>query len=494
MVKTPQLFVVFRDSAGPPHASATDVHPLAVIEVLDFHLVHFGVSRIVRLDPHGAWARWRPQDLARVRPLEGKDYRTLGAACHAIFQAIRPERRTLYLETFQCFVVPPPDRGLLGTVVEHTHERGERVETRFSPELATVPVQILPDDDGREQDGVWLPVGLLRPIVPASVADEKARVEVDEMREKGSFELRKHKRDRPLSPGKTRNPESKRGKRQPTRMVVGKACFVRLAYPGSQPGHTYVILSIDLAPPAHRRGAPGELHARLRSLVDGSELVCTIHDLVPLVRCFADQWRQYAASSAPLREGLLKAVRQQASRCKPPVYFVAAWKQVAPGLPLPDELREEGAPELERQSTAGSSAMPPIIEDKEIHDLKLEEAENKVTIADREAPPGNPHLVPYDRDFGAPTARARAAPASSSAAAEGESSAAAGLSAYEPGDAVWYGTSVDGGVAAVVTEVLGPTSYRVARLSDGEEHEAERELLWRRDPSHTDTRHSGEPR
>ena len=154
--------------------------------------------------------------------------------------------------------------------------------------------------DGREQDGVWLPVGLLRPIVPASVADEKARVEVDEMREKGSFELRKHKRDRPLSPGKTRNPESKRGKRQPTRMVVGKACFVRLAYPGSQPGHTYVILSIDLAPPAHRRGAPGELHARLRSLVDGSELVCTIHDLVPLVRCFADQWRQYAASSAPL--------------------------------------------------------------------------------------------------------------------------------------------------------------------------------------------------
>ena len=74
--------------------------------------------------------------------------------------------------------------------------------------------------------------------------------------------------------------------------------------------------------------------------------------------------------------------------------------------------------------------------------------------------------------------------ASPSAAAEGESSAAAGLSAYEPGDAVWYGTSVDGGVAAVVTEVLGPTSYRVARLSDGEEHEAERELLWRR---HTDT-------
>ena len=31
-------------------------------------------------------------------------------------------------------------------------------------------------------------------------------------------------------------------------------------------------------------------------------------------------------------------------------------------------MREEGAPELERQSTAGSSAMPPIIEDKEIHE------------------------------------------------------------------------------------------------------------------------------
>ena len=53
------------------------------------------------------------------------------------------------------------------------------------------------------------------------------------------------------------------------------------------------------------------------------------------------------------------------------------------------------------------------------------------------------------------------------AAAPG-SGAAADLP-FVSGDAVWLrDASVNLGVAAVVVEVLGPTSYRVARLSGGE--------------------------
>ena len=248
-------------------------------------------------------------------------------------------------------------------------------------------------------------------------------------------------------------------------MVPGKACFV--AHPESKPDHPYRIESVDLEAPAHSRAAPGQLHAKLRSLVDDTKFVCAIHDLVPLARYFADRWRRHAENT-PMRKGLLEAVRVQARRNVPESPFEAVWKEISSGLPLPTELRPAGAHEVELPSAAGSSsAPPPIVEDKKAHDAKLLEAEMHAMIADEDAPPGNPHLVRYDSYFGVPTARAPAASASSSAAAPGSGGAAD--SPFVSGDAVWLrDASVNLGVAAVVVEVLGPTSYRVARLSGGE--------------------------
>ena len=244
-------------------------------------------------------------------------------------------------------------------------------------------------------------------------------------------------------------------------MVPGKACFV--AHPESKPDHPYRIESVDLEAPAHSRAAPGQLHAKLRSLVDDTKFVCAIHDLVPLARYFADRWRRHADADKLMRAGLIEAVRVQARRNVPESPFEAVWKQISPGLPLPAEVELPSA----AGSSSSSSAPPPIIEDKQVHDAKLLEAEMNAMIADEDAPPGNPHLVRYDSYFGVPTARAPAASASSSAAAPG-SGAAADLP-FVSGDAVWLrDASVNLGVAAVVVEVLGPTSYRVARLSGGE--------------------------
>ena len=71
-------------------------------------------------------------------------------ACQRAFQAWRPTSHVYVPKSVECFVVGLPEPGTrerddLGARVEHTHRGGERIETRFSPRLATLEVDILPD-------------------------------------------------------------------------------------------------------------------------------------------------------------------------------------------------------------------------------------------------------------------------------------------------------------------------------------------------------------
>ena len=60
---------------------------------------------------------------------------------------------------------------------------------RSSPGLAMRSVAIVHDDD-RTPGGEWHPIGVLRPLVPATMPPAEARSALDEMERKGTFEPR----------------------------------------------------------------------------------------------------------------------------------------------------------------------------------------------------------------------------------------------------------------------------------------------------------------
>ena len=165
------------------------LRPVGVVEVHEYELNKFGPSRI-RIDPHNEWRRHDPEMFARIAPLDGKHFQSLGAAAQTLYQAYHPTgARTPYMQSFECYVVGLPkreaerERRLLGQHTEFTQWYGERLEMRSSPGLAMRPVSIIHDDDGTPS-GEWHPVGVLRPFVPKAMPAAEARRALDEMERK----------------------------------------------------------------------------------------------------------------------------------------------------------------------------------------------------------------------------------------------------------------------------------------------------------------------
>lgn len=165
------------------------LRPVGVVEVHEYELNKFGPSRI-RIDPHNEWRRHDPEMFARIAPLDGKHFQSLGAAAQTLYQAYHPTgARTPYMQSFECYVVGLPkreaerERRLLGQHTEFTQWYGERLEMRSSPGLAMRPVSIMHDDDCTPS-GEWHPVGVLRPFVPKAMPAAEARRALDEMERK----------------------------------------------------------------------------------------------------------------------------------------------------------------------------------------------------------------------------------------------------------------------------------------------------------------------
>ena len=85
------LFVHFRDTIGDQNEAAV---PLVVLEVLQFDLRSFGITRVVAVDPWGAWATRRPDKVALVETLLGKEFCSFGQACQNVFSAFHEGGRT----------------------------------------------------------------------------------------------------------------------------------------------------------------------------------------------------------------------------------------------------------------------------------------------------------------------------------------------------------------------------------------------------------------
>ena len=337
-------------------------------------------SRISAVDTDGAWAQHDPDNLRRVRPLLGKEYPSFSAACQAAHQAYHPEHATTeYLCTFQCYVVglEPEHAKLLrrGTVVERMPDHGKMVVTRFTPELATLVVDILPDET---RGGEWMSIGALRPIVHVREPDEQVKAAVEQMSRKArppklapsaactalspprhttarppsrheahaspqGFEKQKHSRDRhsraDVEEGEVREgPKKARRSRKKLDLVAGKHVFVDEAARAAGDGGPHVIVSSDLMPPPENPSQSACRVATLRSLADGTERHVTAGCVVSLASCFEARCKAHLCAAEP-RCGacvaMLHAVRAEGARCTPPTAPDAKWRELAPNVAVP---------------------------------------------------------------------------------------------------------------------------------------------------------------
>ena len=278
MVKvTGSLFVALRRNFGG------DRRPVAIIETVDWRLNSFGESRIHKIDPHRLCAEHDPAARARLDKLAGRIFQTLQDAGQCVSQAINPGEYTYVLSTLDCFVVGLPDmhtdtRKLLGARIEHTHRRGVRFQTRFSPALATHVVSVLPNDDGKGA-GEWVSVGMLRPFAPsdASMTDDEVMLAVNKMIDKVRHALRPRSpaaaaeptAPAPPSPQHTFEPKSKpHDKKRPLigPSEEGRACVARREGEGTgRPAEAQKLASVAGEMGADACAAVGGGYDRKRS-------------------------------------------------------------------------------------------------------------------------------------------------------------------------------------------------------------------------------------
>ena len=153
--------------------------PLVLIRVEGVAMYRIGLSRIISVDPHGAYAA-DPQMMRcaeQLRPLHGRGYSTLVEAADAIFRATAWRSHVTQLMALECFVEGRIDRALLGEKLE-----GLVNDTYTSPGLMHTHVNIT--DGARADAGEWIAVGLLRPFLPPGMLSEEANEALYEMREK----------------------------------------------------------------------------------------------------------------------------------------------------------------------------------------------------------------------------------------------------------------------------------------------------------------------
>jgi len=364
------------------------LHPIGVVEVQEYELNKFGPSRIHSIDPHKVWRRHDPEMFARIAPLDGKHFQSLGAAAQTLYQTYHPTgASTPYLHSFECFVVGLPgdeaerERRLLGQHKEFTQWYGERLEMRSSPGLALRPVTILQDDDGTP-GGEWHPVGVLRPFVPKAMPAAEARRALDEMERKvrrrrqpatathapaapaprahdllaqGTFEPKPsaNQRRAPKRPGEP--PEDGQSKEASGRKRVkadgikeGALVYIEEGYPaGEHVRHPHILTEyVFERAEGNASRLQGEKHGVLRSLVDDSQRQIPRTAIRPFSFYFGRRAEQHLCDRCAECRGMLRAIDVRRAGCRPTMSRAAALKQCAHGARVlaPEGWCEAGEP------------------------------------------------------------------------------------------------------------------------------------------------------
>ena len=194
------LFVFFRDTID-----GEEPIPLVVLQVVEFNMKTLGITRIVRVDPHGEWQTKRPEKLALVEHLVDKEFCSFGQACQCVYSAYHAkEVRTCYMDRFEVYLRGDIDPSLFGSVTDSRMWHGERVRVQFSPALAAVAVQSVeyppllatPGVAGDLWEG-WINVGAGRPYTHSSTPPQQAEAIAAEM-------VRKVRADSQHRPSRTR--------------------------------------------------------------------------------------------------------------------------------------------------------------------------------------------------------------------------------------------------------------------------------------------------
>jgi len=182
-----RLFVIFRDAIDEHTA---DPVPLVVLEVLEFDMRKLGITRVLCVDPHEVWKTRRPDKVALVEHLVGRQYCSFGQACQCVYAAYQgKEVRTVYMERFEVYLRSPEvDPALIGATTNTRICHGEQVVQQGSPALAAArvesleipPIAGLQSAHGAPWEG-WINVGSGRPYAHSSTAPRDAEKLVEQM-------------------------------------------------------------------------------------------------------------------------------------------------------------------------------------------------------------------------------------------------------------------------------------------------------------------------
>ena len=172
---TSPLFLSLRVHGTPVATVAVDVH-----ESYFFHLTE---TTIVALPEAG-------------RELEGKAYQTLGEAVHRVQQVVPGSWSDDYMTALEAYCTGDVGRMFrearlhdarqvprtVGTAVRTLEKHGRMMVSHYSPELCVQRLTTLRSEDG---SGEWVSVGLLLPIVPPSLSNHEAIVELRRLEAEG---------------------------------------------------------------------------------------------------------------------------------------------------------------------------------------------------------------------------------------------------------------------------------------------------------------------
>ena len=371
------LFVHFRDTIGDQNEAAV---PLVVLEVLQFDMRSFGITRVVAVDPWGAWATRRPDKVALVETLLGKEFCSFGQACQIVFSTYHGEGgRTVYMDRFEIYARGDIDPTLLGCATDSRIWHGERVTVRSSPALAAVTAQTLhappPVIPQRRADGPWegwIQVGVGRPYAHSSTPPHRVEQVAAQMQREvcfragrcaharsdypwllcsqGAFAGRQQPRDyhkrsyaeaNPLVEGEARGGKSRKSSKSRAKALQpGRLVFIdthRRSRGGAHLIHPHVVVSSGpMRLEAMQRPANCLVLQPLPVGRDLPEKTLAASEVVGLAANFEDVWRAHVAPDSLLEEAMVQAVHMQRCRSAPPPSFSSEWERLAPGVPEPN--------------------------------------------------------------------------------------------------------------------------------------------------------------
>jgi len=348
------LFVHFLDTIGDQNEAAV---PLVVLEVLQFDMRSFGITRVVAVDPWGAWATRRPDKVALVETLLGKEFCSFGQACQNVFSTFHEGGRTVYMDRFEVYARGDIDPALLGCATDSRMWHGERVTVRSSPALAAVTAQTLlcppPVIPQRRAGGPWegwIQVGVGRPYAHSSTPPHRVEQVAAQMQREGAFAGRQQARDyhkrsyakaNPLVEGAARGGTSRKSSKSRAKALQpGRLVFIdtnRHSRGGAHLIHPHVVVSSGpMRLEAMQRPSNCLVLQPLPVGKDLPEKTLAASEVVGLAANFEDVWRAHVAPDSLLEEAMVQAVHMQRCRSAPPPSFSSEWERLAPGVPEPN--------------------------------------------------------------------------------------------------------------------------------------------------------------